>query len=322
MSTPTEPGDAERPDQPAPQPDDTQADQAATAAYPTDAAPTEAYPPVPPAPQAPAAPAGYGQAPYGQAPYGQNPGAQPQQYQTPYGQAPTSIAPAGPDTRPKTLGWFSVGLVGLGFVLVLLGFLPLAWVGLIAVLVGGLALIVAFILSIVVLASRKQGGKPLGIIALVVSVIGGGLWFVALVVALAVSFSSASSSAIEELGLGPTPSASVEPGDTDPDGGTETDPDAGATGDYDETAFIEEVRPQIVEVFQEIDPNITAETLDLMFPDETLVAAGQGFLLLGDSGREYLITTLVDSSEGVFTEESAARFADAIIDGAEKHLQQ
>lgn len=326
MSTPTEPGDAERHDA-GDQPTEPQAPEsspeAPTEAYPEQPAPaadapTEAYPrsdahpPVPPAPSQPAGQPAYGPPPTAaQPPYGAA-----AQYPAGYGQAPYTTAPAGPDTRPKTLAWFSVGLVALGVVLVVLGFLPLGWFGLISVIVGGLALIVGFILSIVVLASRKQGGKPLGIVALVVSVLGGGLWFVALVVSIAVGVTSSSTASSPEEVPAPAPTTSVSPGD---DTGTETETESEAPLSGGEAAYLEEVRPKLVAIFQEIDPNITEESLSMMFPDATLVQAGEGFLLLGDSGREYLITSLVES--GAFTEDAAGRFADTIIDAAEKHLQ-
>ena len=322
MSTPTEPGDAERheagdqpnePHTPESSPETpTEAFPEPPAGAPGADAPTEAYPPVPPAPptqpygQPVSAPPPAAQAPYGAA----------AQYPPGYGQAPYTTAPAGPDTRPKTLAWFSVGLVALGIVLVLLGFLPLGWFGLISVIVGGVALVVGFILSIVVLASRKQGGKPLGIVALVVSVLGGGLWFVALVVSIAVGVTSSSTASSSEEIPAPAPTTSVSPGD---DTGTETETESEAPLSGGEAAYLEEVRPKLVAIFQEIDPNITEESLSMMFSDANLVQAGEGFLLLGDSGREYLISSLVES--GAFTEDAAGRFADTIIDAAKKHLQ-
>lgn len=331
MSTPHEPDDAARRDVNEPSAEAPVADSSASesSAAPAGDAPTEAYPPAaptgdaptqayPPAP--PTAPAGYGQAPagYGQAPagYGQAP--------TGYGQAPAGYAqpgyapaPTGPDTRPKTLAWFSIGAVALGIILVLVGFVPVPWVGLIATIVGGLALVVAFILSIVVLASRKQGGKPLGIVSLVVSLIGGAIWFVALVAAIA--FSVIGSSTPSDTSSSPSvSSAPSQPADDDAD----PDDDAPAAGAYDETAFLDEVRPAIMSIFQEIDPSITDEVVEQFFPDSTLITTGKAVLMAGEAGRQPMIDAMVSQSQGTFTEESAEEFVDAIYTAAEKHLQE
>jgi len=301
MSTPTEPTGGEQPQANEPQAAPTAPD-APTAQYPAESLPTEAYPPAPPAatPAAYGQPTGYGQAPYGQAPYGQ---------------PAYAAAPAGPDTRPKTLAWWSVGLVAVGILLVIVGFLPLPWIGFISVIIGGLALVVAFILSIVVLASRKQGGKPLGIVALVVSVLGGGLWAVALFVSLAFGIVSSSTEAVSQPGS----STSVAPDETDADDATG---DSDASGSYDQQAFLDEARPALAEVFREMEPSLTDDVIDQMFPDETLVSLGETLLLLGDAGRGQMIDTLVESGQGMYDDESAAAFIDAILDAAENHLQR
>lgn len=344
MSTPHEPDDAARRDvnEPAAQPPVADSSASESSAAPAGDAPTEVYPPAAPASDAPTqayppapptapgygqAPAGYGQAPagYGQAPagYGQAPAGY-GQAPAGYGQAPAGYAqpgyapaPAGPDTRPKTLAWFSIGAVALGIILVLVGFVPVPWVGLIATIVGGLALVVAFILSIVVLASRKQGGKPLGIVSLVVSLIGGAIWFVALVAAIAFSVIGSST------GTTTSPSPSVSSAPSQPaDDDAEPDDDAPAAGAYDETAFLDEVRPAIMSIFQEIDPSITDEVVEQFFPDSTLITTGKAVLMAGEAGRQPMIDAMVSQSQGTFTEESAEEFVDAIYTAAEKHLQE
>lgn len=309
MSTPTDPTGAERPDpdQGTPSASESPTTGSAPADGAADAAPTEAYPPAPPAPPAPGegagagvagAPASHAQPAYGQAPYGQ----------APYG-AP---APSGPDTRPKTLAWTSLGLAILGVILSCIGFVPVAWVGLVSVIVGGLLLLVAFVLSIVALASRKQGGKPLGITALIVSVLGGIVWTVALIFAFTLSIvTSATDSGSEPA---PSPSVSAAPGQED-----ETDGETSAT--YDEEAFVAEARPAINELFTSLDPSITDEIVEQMFTDDTLVTTGKSFLIAGEAGRDQLIDGLVSGSQGVFDEDAATRFTDIILDAAQKHLQ-
>lgn len=303
--------EAATPEAPAPE----AAPDAPTAAYPAGLG--DEPPVAPAAPTAPygqpAAPQGYGQPqaqqPYGQQPYGQQP----------YGQAGYAApAPSGPDTRPKTMATVSLGLAVLGVILACVGFVPVAWVGLVSVLIGGLALIVAFILSIVALASRKQGGKPFGIIALVLSVVGGVLWGVALFVSIALTAITASNEA--------SPPAAVEsPAPADP-GQTEGETDGDGTegenvaGDYDEAAFLAEARPAIVDVFTEVDPTASEEIINQLFSDESLVSMGKSFLMVGDAGRQPMIDGLMES--GTFNEDTASRFVDAILDAAKKHLQE
>ena len=296
---PTVPADPTRSEQPAERP---AAPEAPTAA--SDEAPTAAYDPAPPAPPLPpAAPeqapyAGYGQPGYAQAPYGQPP-----------------VAASGPDTRPKTLARVSLGLAIVGALLACVGFIPLGWGGLVAVLVGGLMLLVAFVLSIVVLASRKQGGKPLGIAALIVSVLGAVVWTIALVVAFVFGVLA---TAEQSADAAPSPSVSA-PGENADDLDADDAP-AGDVSEADEAAFLAEARPQLNELFAEIDPSFTDETVRQVFPDDALVGLGQSFAQAGDGNRQLLVDTLVTNLEGVLDAEAAERFIDILTDAADEHL--
>lgn len=296
MSTPTDPAGS----------DETREPVSASPDAPTERVPApESVPagaaPVPPAP-ADGQPATPAYAPAPQAPYGQ-----PAYGQPAYAAAP---APTGTDTRPKTLAWVSLGLAVLGAILACVGFLPVPWVGLISVIVGGLLLLVAFVLSIVALASRKQGGKPLGVIALVLSVLGGGLWAIALFASIAfTAFLSTSSDGSAESPA-PAPSISSAPSDE----GEEV------AGEYDEAAFLAEARPAMLAVFQEVEPSVTEDLVNQMFPDDALIAAGQSMLLLGEDGRDQMIESL--TTGGTFDDDTAGRFVDAIYDAATKHLQE
>lgn len=321
MSTPTDPTGSGSPESNANPNDRVTPDAQPTEAYPTDAHPTEAYPPAPPAPPAADATAAYGvapaahqatapEAPYGQAPYGQAPYGQ-----APYGQAPYgSPAQSDPDTRPKTLAWISLALAVVGTLVACIGFVPLGWAGIVAVIIGGVLLLAGFVLSIVALASRKQGGKPIGITALIVSVLGGIVWSIAFFVALAVGILS---SAVSDAESAPAPQVSEAP----LEGEDGTDAEGEVSGDYDEEAFLAEARPAITELFTGIDPSITEDFVTEMFPDEALVTVGQAFLMVGEDGRDQMLESLIAGSEGVFDEETAGRFADIMIDAAEKHLQ-
>lgn len=311
MSTPTDPAGSDEAREPVPaSPDAPVSPDAPTAAYPdlpaSPAPQTPAAPaPVPPAPVdgQPATPA-YAPAP--QAPYGQPAYGQPE-----YAAAPP---PTGADTRPKTLAWVSLGLAVLGTILACVGFTPVPWVGLISVIIGGLLLLVAFVLSIVALASRKQGGKPFGVIALVLSVLGGGVWAIALFASIALTafLSTSSGEAVESPA--PAPSISAAPSEEGTDGGE------AVAGEYDEAAFLAEARPAMLAVFQEVEPSVTEELVDQMFPDDALIAAGQSMLLLGDDGRDQMIESL--TTGGTFDDDTAGRFVDAIYDAATEHLQE
>src|SRR5690606_4838771 len=76
------------------------------------------------------------------------------------------------DTRSKGLAITALVLGGVGLVLALVGFIPVPVAGLLLALMSGVMLLLAVVLSIVALASKKQGGKGLGIAALVSSTVG------------------------------------------------------------------------------------------------------------------------------------------------------
>lgn len=279
------------------------ADAQPTQAYPPAEQPTQAYPPAEQPTQAypPAAqPAG--------APYGQPPA-----YGSSYGDPAYAAAPVSTADRPRTLGWVSLGLAIGGLVLVGAAFIPLAWGSLILALIGGLLLLVALVLGIVTLASRKQGGKGLGIGAIAVSVLGGLLWVAALTVAFVwIGLSMAGTSS--DSGSNPDVSVSEE---ADPgDDGEEEAP----AGTYDEAAYLAAVRPEILAIMQEIEPSITEELVAEFYTDDMLIATGKGLLLAGDAAREAFISSTVESSQGTFDEDQATRFFDIVNDAAEQYL--
>lgn len=282
--------------QPAPHSGD---DQPTVPFTPADQQSTAAYPPAYDAAQQPA----YGAPQPG---YGA-----PQQ--PPYGAPQQS---AGPDTRPKKLGLIALITALAGLVLVLAGFIPVLWVGFTFAIIGGLLLLVALVLGIVTLVNRTQGGKGLGIGAIVVSVIGGAVWVAALTFSLVlIGLSAAGNSGDSEPIEIPSPQVSVEGEDegTTDDGATD-----GATT-ADEAAFVAEVRPQLIALFQEIQPGMTEELLESVYSDEILVATGQGFLMGGDAARQAFVTA-TSSSGDTMTADQANRFVDIMIAAAEVHL--
>ncbi|MFE7846234.1 hypothetical protein ACFUTX_13690 [Microbacterium sp. NPDC057407] len=279
-----------------------------------DAQPTEAYPPAPsgdaqptvpypPAYEQPttAFPAADGQPTAAYPPSDAPPAA-------PYGQAygqPAYDAPVSTADRPRTLGWASLGLAIGGLVLVGAAFIPLAWGSLVLALVGGLLLLVALVLGIVTLVSKKQGGKGLGIGAIAVSVFGGILWVGAL------------TAAFLWIGLSMAGSAS----------GSESDSDVTVTeeapaGTYDEAAYLDAVRPEILAIMQEIEPSVSEELVAEFYTDDMLIATGKGLVLAGEAGREAFISSTVESSQGTFDENQATRFYDVVHDAAEQYLSE
>lgn len=281
----------------------TPADDQPTQAYPpADQQPTEAYPPAPPAPQAP-----YGQAP--QAPYGQPPGYAP--------------APADPDTRSKGIAWTALSLAIVGIVLSLIGFIPVAWVGLIAVIIGGLVLLAAFVFAIVGLAGKRNGGKPLSITALVLSVVGATIGAFALIWAIVVTGLTAAGTSLDSGSTGvvpaPTPTAEISGGAED---GAEGD---GATDDAataDEAAFLAEVRPKVNDVMAQIDPTATPEVVAQALPDETLVMIGQALLVSGEAGIDQIVDqTFTGSGASDEDIEKLRSLYQEILASAQAHLQ-
>ena len=281
----------------------TPADDQPTQAYPpADQQPTEAYPPAPPAPQAP-----HGQAP--QAPYGQAPGYAP--------------APAGPDTRSKGIAWTALSLAIVGIVLSLIGLIPVAWVGLIAVIIGGLVLLAAFVFAIVGLAGKRNGGKPLSITALVLSVVGATIGAFALIWAIVVTGLTAAGTSLDSGSTGvvpaPTPTAEISGGAED---GAEGD---GATDDAataDEAAFLAEVRPKVNDIMAQIDPSATPEVVAQALPDETLVMIGQALLVSGEAGIDQIVDqTFTGSGASDEDIEKLRSLYQEILASAQAHLQ-
>lgn len=281
----------------------TPADDQPTEAYPpADQQPTEAYPPAPPAPQAP-----HGQAP--QAPYGQAPGYAP--------------APAGPDTRSKGIAWTALSLAIVGIVLSLIGLIPVAWVGLIAVIIGGLVLLAAFVFAIVGLAGKRNGGKPLSITALVLSVVGATIGAFALIWAIVVTGLTAAGTSLDSGSTGvvpaPTPTAEISGGAED--GAT----DDGATDDAataDEAAFLAEVRPKVNDIMAQIDPSATPEVVAQALPDETLVMIGQALLVSGEAGIDQIVDqTFTGSGASDEDIEKLRSLYQEILASAQAHLQ-
>ena len=162
------PEPAAAPESPAAAPEPPAAVPAAPPAY----APPAGYPTAPTTPYGapPAAPV-YGAAP-GAPGYGVAPGA-PGYPPAGYGVPPAP--PKAPDTRPKTLAIIALILAIVGVVMAFIPFVN--WI-------AGLVLLAAFIIALIALISKKQGGTGMSITALILSVVGG----IISVVMIALSF--------------------------------------------------------------------------------------------------------------------------------------
>lgn len=238
--------------------------------------------------------------------------------------AGSSGVPGPTDGRPRALAIAAIAAAAVGLLLTLGGFVPVAGLATVLAVIGGLLLLVALVLAIIVLASKSQGGKPLGVVALIVSVLGGILFAIAFVASLfwvglaaagretvdvpAAPDSSASALPSEEASAPPSESATPE-----------------ASGTYDEAAYLAAVRPEIVSIVQEIQPDFTADQLNEIYSDQVLISIGQSFAAVdsvSDGSRQITIDTLVSSSGGLLTQDQATRLYDTIANAAQQYLRE
>lgn len=270
---------------------------------PADAQPTAAYP----------------------AGYGQPADAQPTEaYAAAYGQpaAPPAYAPAptGPDTRSKRVAWTALALAIAGTVAALAGFVPILWVGFALALLAGLLLLAAFVFSLVGLIGKKNGGKGISITALVLSVVGGIVGSFALFFSLVlIGLAASGSSATPAPGVSSTPSAAatddgaiVQPSEAP----TAATPDAAG-----EAAFLADVRPKVNEIMASVDPSITPEFVQSVFPDDQLVLMGQKLLVAGDSGIDAIVDATIAQSGDVVPADTLRQLYRSVLDSAKTYLQ-
>ncbi|MFC8681269.1 hypothetical protein ACFT30_07060 [Microbacterium ureisolvens] len=151
---------------------------------PVDAAPAHQYTTPSYAAPAGASPQAGPAGPAALPPYARGAGSPPPQYPGSPASAIGSDGPAAPggvDPRPRGLAVWSLVLAGAG-IIVAIG----SWVtgGIGGSGLSFLLLFVAFILSLVALISRRQGGKGFGVAALLLSILGGLVSFIAAVAVL------------------------------------------------------------------------------------------------------------------------------------------
>lgn len=168
-------------------------------------------------------------------PYARNPAAPPPTYPgaRAFAAVPGNGAAGGIDTRPKALAIVALALAGVGVLLALVAAFAGSWG---AGSLSPLLLFVAFVLSLIALISRKQGGKGFGVAALLTTVVGGILTVVLAVAAILGSF--AGTSGADGGASGDDYEEYVIPGITAP--GTDGQPDPGAQ-------FATPVQPTVTE---------------------------------------------------------------------------
>lgn len=320
------PNDPQQPDQPeAPQFDASQFDAPEAPAVPVvpaapiDApqsfdAPTAAYPAggfaaeQPTVPQAP-----YGQPAYPAAPQPGYPQAPQDAYGQPvYGQPVAPVMPFGP--RPKTLAIIALVLAVVGLIM---AFIP------VVNMFAGVLLLPAFIIAIIALVKKTQGGKGFSIAALIISVIG---WIVSIVMIIAFFVAAAAVNFNDNIDFGSS-STPLDPEESATTDGSGTDVEPGV---YSEAAFIDASKPTVVRILSDAIPNATPELVAQMFPDEVLLALGQaivmqdqlaGGLMNDDQEQEFRDAFVGSMSEsGGISTEAAAEFYDVVAAAARAHL--
>ncbi len=314
------PNDPQQPGQPeTPQFDASQFDapQAPTDAPQSFDAPTAAYPAggfaaeQPTVPQAP-----YGQPAYPAAPQPGYPQAPQDAYGQPvYGQPVAPVAPIGP--RPKTLAIIALALSVVGLIMACIPGVNLF---------AGVLLLPAFVIAIIALVKKTQGGKGFSIAALIISVIG---WIVSIVVIIAIIVAGAAAG-FNDRDFGSSDSdqgieESAPADDTATDPGTEVE-----AGVYSEAAFIEASKPTVVRILSDAIPSATPELVAQMFPDEVLLTLGQaivmqdqlaGGLMDAEQEQEFRDAFIGSMSEsGGISIEAAAEFYDVVAAAARAHL--
>lgn len=225
-------------------------------------------------------------------------------------------APA-PDTRPKGVAWTALILAAVGIVLSLIGFVPVVWLGLISVIIGGVLLLAALVVSIIGLAGGRHGGKAISVTALVLTVLGALVGSVALVVALVFTGLTLRNSGadVPPAGVGSTPQASPTPSGDASDPATDADVAAG------EAAFLADVRPQVNEIMTEIDASITPDMVAAAFPDEALLTMGRALLVTGEAGIDPLVSQAQASIGDTVSADQLRDIFETIYQAAEANLK-
>ena len=194
-------------------------------------------------------------------------------------------------------------------------------------LFAGVLLLPAFVIAIVALVKKNQGGKPFSIAALIVSVIG---WIASIVMIVAFFIAAAAAGFVDnsDYGIDLDPSSSSDWID-ESDAPSDVDSDV-AAGTYSESAFVAEAKPEVTRILADAIPNATPELVATMFPDEVLLVLGQAIVMqdklaggtMGAEQEQTFRSSFVESmaGSGGISTEAAGEFYDVVAAAARMYL--
>ncbi|WP_299090632.1 hypothetical protein [uncultured Microbacterium sp.] len=232
-----------------------------------------------------------------------------------YGATPTA-----PDARTKGIAWTALALAIAGIIAALVGLIPILWVGFGFALLACLLLLAAFVFSLIGLIGKRNGGKGISVTALILSIVGGVIASFALVISLVLfgpAASGNSSAPAPEASAAPSAEPSDDSAVVSPtDEATPAAPDADATA-----AFLADVRPKVNDLMASVDPTITPEIVESVFPDDQLVLMGQTLLIAGEGGIDAIVDATVAQSGDVVPADILRQLYQSVLESAQNHLQ-
>jgi hypothetical protein len=218
-----------------------------------------------------------------------------------------------PSRRGLAITALIMGIVAVVFAL--LGFIPV--VGFAFLGLGGLLGVIALVLGIIAVSTKNREGRGMGLTGLILGALGVLLSIVAIVaqVLFFVAIANTGGSASASSQVAPTPHATASTAPT-----PEASPTA--SGTYDEQAYLDAVKPELLALWQTIQPSATA----LPWSDEFLVTAGQEIQSVSGSAsdlasmRDAFVGAATSQSKGVLSNAQAGKIFDIVAAAANKYL--
>lgn len=263
--------------------------------------------PVPPAPTTPTAPgAGWAEV--------WSPGQTPEWHDAQFNTGGVATAPS---RKGMAITALILGIAAVVFGL--LGLVPFAGWAFLGL--GGLLGVVALVLGIIAASGKNREGRGMGITGLSLGAAGVLLAIVAVVaqvlfIAAAVASTNHSASGSTSQ-VAPSPSGNAD-ASTAPT--PETSPSA--SGTYDEQAYLDAVKPELLALWRTIQPGATS----LPWDDEFLITAGQQIQSVSGSAsdlasmREAFVSAATSQSKGVLSKAQAGKIFDIVASAANKYL--
>lgn len=227
--------------------------------------------------------------------------------------------PAPAESRSKRIAWTALALAIAGVVAAGVALVPMLWMSFGLALLAGLLLLSAFIVALIGLVVRRNGGKGISVAALLLSILGSVVAGVALFLALLLIGFDATDNSIEpspEVSAAPSPSATDDATPLPSETPTATAPDAAA-----EAAFLAEVRPKVNDIMAQTDPPITPEIVATVLPDAQLLLIGQGLLSTGEDGIDTIVDQTVVQIGDVVPADTLRQLYETVLASAQTHLQ-